>query len=244
MMARRFLEPLILALLVAVGSVVASPYIAPVWVAVAGLIGFMFVLGWRIRRINRLNVEGATLLRQGRALAAAAKFDEASTLSPSSVLKANAGNSRIALWELPKARELLEASLRASRLMLDVRPIALPALSYVCALQADLTGFERFAEQARALALQDSATVLLAQAIIATRQARWPDAEVLLGRTELQQLGGQSRALQDVLIAWCRSQRGATPTRINKPALFGEVGPERLRAVWPELVAFIERAPD
>lgn len=243
MMARRLLEPLLLGALVFVASALGSAFINPAWFAVSAFVGYLFILGRRIRRINRLNVEGATLLRQGRALAAAAKFDEASTLSTSSVLKANAGNSRIALWELPKARELLEASLRASRLMLDVRPIATPALAYVCALQNDVASFERFAEQARALALQDSATLLLAQAIIAVRQARWPDAEALLGRTELQQLGGQSRALQDVLMAWCRSQRGASLTLINKPALFGEVGPERLKAVWPELVAFVEQAP-
>lgn len=242
-MARRILEPLLLAVLVMVASVLGRPYLNPVWFAVAGLIGFMLVLGRRIRRINQLNVEGATLLRQGRALAAAAKFDEACTLSPASVLRANAGNTRIALWELPKARELLEASQRASRLMLDVRPIAYPALTYVCALQNDVASFERYAQQGRTLALQDSAILLLAQAIIAVRQARWPDAEALLGRTELQQLGGQSRALQDVLTAWCRQQRGASPSPINKPALFGEVGPERLRAVWPELVAFVEGAP-
>ena len=70
------------------------------------------------------------------------------------------------------------------------------------------------------------------------------DAREMLGRYELRSLGGPTRGLSDALKAWSVELTTGGRRHVDRVALFGEAGPEGLREAWPELVAFVERAPE
>jgi hypothetical protein len=212
------------------------------WLGVAPLFVGLVFWGRRQQRINQLNAEGAELLHRGRASEALAKFEEYRRKSKTAVGPFNIAIARLSLWQLDEAaRELGIAKKNAARVPAVKHGIPV-LLGVIHAIRGDAAAANE-ALGAIDAKLKDTGQVLLAQAALACRAGDFAKARELLGRHEVKQLGGFNGALAATLHAWSVEQMQNELRHVDRIALFGETGPERLKAAWPELAAFVERAP-
>ncbi len=218
------------------------PFPEIVVAVLVGLVVALFAVVLPRRRAARLSNEGVALLSQGRILAALEKFEATRpALNKHSIFFYNVGVTRLSLWQLEEAERELEQA-RRKRLSGDVSPLAIPHLALAKALQGKAAAAREWLQQAKSLKTDGSATALLATAILACRDQDWSTARATLERPELNSLGGPYRGLHETLRAWCVEQTAGERRHVNAVSLFGETGPDRLRAAWPELVAFVDRA--
>lgn len=197
----------------------------------------------RARRTLRINQDGIDLLNRGRLLEAAETFDRAATQSGQGAVLAsfNAGVARLRLWQLERALTAFENAEKRAK---DVKPLKLPIPGQRALAQA-LLGHVADAERTLGAAGADlDSSGYLTRAVLAARAADFPRAFELADRLEVKQLGGNLRGLAEALRAWARQQTTGERWPVDRIALFGEAGPALLQAAWPELVAFVEQAPN
>ena len=83
----------------------------------------------------------------------------------------------------------------------------------------------------------------LVTAIILARTGDPAGARSKLASFEAKQLGGVMGALARTVDAFCVELLTAELRHVDRVALFGETGADGLSRAWPELIAFVERAP-
>ncbi|MGA9523308.1 MAG: hypothetical protein WBV82_17705 [Myxococcaceae bacterium] len=201
----------------------------------------VFIL--RARRGANVNNEGIALLSQGRLTEALSRFEAARpALRRNPLIYMNLGVTRLALWQLEEAERELEAA-RKKRLVTNLSQLVVPQLALTKALQGQAASAHKWLEESKSLKNDASAAALLASAVLSCRAGDWTRARATLERQELDALGGSQRGLREALRAWTVEQTSGELRHVDAVSLFGETGPERLRAAWPEFVAFIDRAP-
>jgi hypothetical protein len=180
---------------------------------------------------------------QGRYSQALEKLETARARNPFSPLGPyNVGVALSLLWRLAPADAALAQAEKGGRHNQFVGRNA-PLLRALVAAVAGRTG--------DALALLDrlhpeageTGTAQLARAVLACRRGVFGEALTLVDRFEVRQLGAVQGALGGALRAWALAEETGEVRHVDRLALFGETSPDALRAVWPELVAFVERAP-
>lgn len=192
---------------------------------------------------NRLALQGMGLLEQGRYCQALEKFEAARARNRFTPLGPyNVGVALVLLWRLAPAEAALAQAEKGSRRVPFVRRNA-PLLRALVAALAGRT------EEARALLdrldpeVRSSGTAQLARAVLACRQGAFAEVLTLVEGLEVRHLGAVQGALGGALRAWALAEETGEVRQVDRVALFGETNPEVVRATWPELVAFVERAP-
>lgn len=220
---------------------------AIVWFAIFVFVvvfGFVFR---RVRRANAASIEGIAFMNQGRFMEALTSFERGQTISPRSHLfPFNRGVVLVSLWRVAEADTAFAkaASMKVANLGFDLERMVVPQRAVVAALQGKLDEARTHIARAEQLSLTRSAHLTIANAVIALREGDAAKARALLANYEVKMLGGPMRGLADALTAWCVEQLSGERRPVDKVALFGESGPEGLKAVWPEVIAFVERAPE
>lgn len=153
--------------------------------------------------------------------------------------------TRLYLWQLAAARHDLELSLTLRPLGQDTdAPFAAVARPMLALLDGLDGRVDRARERLDTLDPDaESSLVALAEAVIACRQQRWKDAQVFVRTPEVLTLTSTIGALARTLDAWSLAEQGGPLEVVDQVALFSEASPDELRAAWPELFAFLERAP-
>lgn len=212
----------------------------PVFVAFV----FFAVFFGRFQKKVALANEGVRLMSQGRYAEALEKFERYRQAHPKEAPGAfNAGVAKLCLWKLERAAEDLKAAEQLGGQKLSTLATSLPEhLALTLALLADETGARR------SLALipagkGDAGRIALGEAILFARSGNPTEARRRLGSFESKQLGGSIGALARAIDAMCVDALTGELRHVDRIALFGETGPQELRKAWPELVAFVERAP-
>jgi tetratricopeptide (TPR) repeat protein len=201
----------------------------------------------RIRRANAASIEGIAFMNQGRFMEALTSFERGQKIAPRSHLfPFNRGVVLVSLWRIGEADTAFAqaAAMKVANFGFNLERMVLPQRAIVAALQGKLDDARTHITRAEGLALTRSAHLTIANAVIALREGDPAKARALLAGYEVKMLGGPMRGLADVLTAWCVEQLSGERRPVDKVALFGESGPEGLRLVWPEVIAFVERAPE
>lgn len=230
------------AVLVAIGVVLLFP-LAPVGIPL--LVGGALLLYFGSSAAPAANPleEGVRLLNHGRYSAALEQFRQLAARQPvNPLVQFNVGVACLQLWQLDKALAAFEraVALGASR---DHR-LARLLPEYVALATALLNrpdSAQRLA-QARS-AGGDPSKLAIAEAVLSARSGDFTAARAKLGTFEARQLGGVMGALGRAADAFCVERLTGELRHVDRIGLFGETGADGLRAVWPELVTFIERAP-
>ena len=204
---------------------------------------FVFVMRARQKKLEP-TYEGVKLLHQGhylRALEVFEKFRKEQPKQPAGPF--NAGSTRLQLWKLEAALVDLEAAQKISAGKVKELAAAIPEH---LALTHSLLG--RSGDARRMLAevpagRGDPGRVGLAEAILLIRAGDAMGARAKLGRFEVKHMAGTIGALARTLDALCIERLTGELRHVDRVALFGESGPDELRKAWPELIAFVERAP-
>jgi hypothetical protein len=152
------------------------------------------------------------------------------------------GIARLFLWQLDEAMTELDAAVKRPENIALVSRGGPMLLALAAALKGMPTAAKAWLQQVDPRDA-DLGNTLLAQAVLMCREGSFASARQLLSRHEIKQLGGFYAALANALYAWCVEQTQGELRHVDRIALFGETGPERLKAAWPELAAFVERAP-
>lgn len=219
---------------------------AMLWQFVPIFVGFVFfaVFFGRFQKKIALANEGVRLMSQGRYAEALEKFERYRLAHPKEAPGAfNAGVAKLCLWKLERAAEDLKAAEQLGGQKLSTLATSLPEhLALTLALLADEAGARR------SLALipagkGDAGRIALAEAVLFARAGNPTEARRRLGSFESKQLGGSIGALARAVDAMCVEALTNELRHVDRIALFGETGPQELRKAWPELVAFVERAP-
>jgi tetratricopeptide (TPR) repeat protein len=186
--------------------------------------------------------EAIELLNRGRAAEALARFQQAGGKTPTPIERYNIGIARLFLWQLDEAIAELElASTQAGEVELLKRGGPM-VLALATALMGRRPQAQSWLEKVDARD-RELGNVLLVHAVFAARDGDFAKAREMLSRHEVKQLGAFYAALAHAVTAWCIEQTQGERRHVDRIALFGETGPERLQKAWPELAAFIERAP-
>lgn len=204
---------------------------------------FVLFLSWA-RAANRLSVEGNSFLAQGRFVDAIGMFERAAKLARrSNVIPYYRGIALLCLWRVEEAERAFAEAAGQRVVAADLTKLLHPSRSLAAALLGrEAEARVRLAEAER-VGAGSTAEVLLARAVLAGRAQRWDEARGLLQRYEVKLLGGPVRGLADALYAWCVEQLTGELRPVDRVGLLGETGPEALERLWPELWAFVERAP-
>jgi tetratricopeptide (TPR) repeat protein len=190
----------------------------------------------------RTHNEGVALLTEGRHTQALEKFERAlPALRRNPLIHMNIGSVHHNLWQLEKAEESL---LRATKMMLSshVKMLALPLLALNQALLGKAIEARAVLEKVREAGHDASPVALLAQAVLFCRERQWAEAQTVLARHELRNLGGVSRSLADALRAWSAENTTGQKRHVDVVGVFGETGPDRLQLYWPELAQYLDTA--
>lgn len=188
--------------------------------------------------------EGARLLERGRYAQALAQFEVQRQTDPGRAATLyNVGVCRLLLWQVEQAlADLTSASTHAGA----TDPLLAPLLAEMIALACALLGRRDEASaylQSVAPGTLTEARQALVLGISAARSGDFSSARAYLGSFEARQMGGVLGALARAVDALCIERVSGELRHVDRVALFGEAGPEGLRVAWPELVAFVERAP-
>lgn len=215
----------------------------PIVVGVVTLAFFVF----RTNRANAEAVEGITLLNQGRFTEALAAFERSHKRYPRShIFIFNRGIALLSLWRVSEAEaSFLQASrMRVANFSFNLERMVVPYLALTAGLLGRLDEARQRIEQGDRLALDRSAHLTIAKAVVALRSNELKQARALITSYEVKLLGGPTRGLADALNAWVAEQFLGQTRPVDRVALFGEAGPDALRKAWPELTDFVVRAPE
>lgn len=221
----------------------------PVWVtavpvgAMVVVFGVLFVVFRRTAKRNALSVEAVGLMNQGRYSEALAKFEEFRRQSPKHPLSPyNVGVANLALWRVEEAAKDFDAADALAK----QQPYLKEAIPPFAAVASALLGKPELAKQWLSRLdpkKGDRPLALLAEGLLACRAGDDAGARATLTRFEVKQLGGFHAALAIAVSAFCLERQSGELKPVDKVALFGETGPERLKALWPELAEFVAKAP-
>ncbi len=224
----------------------ASPWraIATQFLPMLVLFTIFIVVMRRLRKKNGLANEGVELMGRGRYAEALEKFEQYRRANPKEAVGVfNAGVAKLSLWKLDSAAQDLKAAEQLGSHKLASLVTLLPEhLSVTLALLGDEGGARRSLATLPA-GKGDVGRVALAEAILLTRSGNPSEARRRLGSFEVKQLSGSIGALARVIDAMCVELLTGELRHVDRIALFGETGPQELRKAWPEIVAFVERAP-
>lgn len=214
------------------------------WLPIVFLFLF-FVFFMRAAQRKHVPVnEGVRLLHQGRYAQALKQFETYRKAQPTEPIGAfNAGSTRLQLWKLEAALADLEAAQKMAKGKVEALKTLLPEH---LALTFALLG--RPADARRHLAeipaeKGDPGRIALAEAVLHARNGELHLAREKLSSFEAKQMGGTLGALARTVDALCIERLTNELRHVDRVALFGETGPDELRKAWPELIAFVERAP-
>lgn len=219
----------------------ASMFLKGLPVLFLGLFAFFY---WLARRRHDSTLEGLRLFRQGRYVQALAIYEKYRKAQPQQPLAAlNTGAARLYLWKLEQAAvDLQEAQRLLGTREWELRGMLFENLALAQALlgrSADARLTLSNLPEARA----DPTRVGLVEAILLARTGDAAGAHAKLGTFGVKQLGGSIGAMSRAVDGLCIETLTGQRRHIDRVALFGETGPEELRKAWPELVAYVERAP-
>lgn len=204
---------------------------------------FAFFL-WRARSANDVTLQGVSLLQEGRYAEALTAFRACVKQTPgSAAAHYNVGLAALALWQVAEADAAFEAASKRSMRLFDVRKLLYPAWSLAAALLDRPLDARRHLDEADKHQAQHTALARLALAVLGARSRDWVATRAALEVYAVKMLSGSSRGLADALHAWALEQLTGERRYVDRLGLYGETGPDVLKAVWPELVAFVERAP-
>jgi tetratricopeptide (TPR) repeat protein len=204
---------------------------------------FVLFFSWA-RAANRFSVEGNSLLAQGRFVEAIAMFERAAKLARrSNVVPYYRGVALMCLWRIDEADASFEEAAAQRLSTADLTKLLFPSRSLSAALAGRVDVARSRIDEAERMGAGNTAEALLARAVLHARAGEWAEARVLLQRYEVKLLGGPIRGLADALYAWCVERLTGELRAVDRVALQGEAGPDGLKKVWPELVAFVDRAP-
>lgn len=188
--------------------------------------------------------EGVRLLNQGRYSQALELFERYRKRQPSQpVGPFNVGSTRLQLWKLESALTELEAAkkLNATKIA-QLRALLPEHLALTHALLGRAGDARRELSEIPA-GTGDPGRLALVEAILAARSGDAASARTRLSAFEVKQMSGTVGAFARTLDAWCIERLTGELRHVDRVALFGEASPDELRKHWPELVAFVERAP-
>lgn len=204
---------------------------------------FVLLFSWA-RAANRLSVEGNSLLSQGRFVEAIAMFERAAKLARrSNVIPYYRGVALMCLWRLDEAEQSFAEAAAQRFVAADLTKLLYPSRSLAAALNGRTDEARARIAEAERLGAGNTAEVTLARAVLHARAGEWAAARGLLQRYEVKLLGGPMRGLADALYAWCVERLTGELRAVDRVGLQGEAGPDGLKKVWPELVAFVDLAP-
>lgn len=197
---------------------------------------FLSLFG-RVRKRQALTQEGINLMQQGRFSEAMRKFEES---KQAELTDYNVAVTRLALWQPAAAEARFDKAINARiKRMANLDLLAIPQRALARALQGKLELARRDLAEAERLNCSSAGTSLVAGGVIAAREGQWRKVLDLVNRHEVKQLGGPTRGLADVLVAWATRELTGERRTVDLIALYGETGPENVRQFWPELVAFV-----
>lgn len=207
-------------------------------------VGFVLFLNARQKKFVPNN-EGVKLLHQGRYVKALEVFEKFSKDYPKLALGPfNAGSTRMQLWRLEAALGDFEAAQKLGAGKLKEMVALLPEHLALTHALLGRTGDARRRLNEVPAGQGDPARVAVAEAILFLRAGEAARAREKLNTFEVKQLAGTIGALARTLDALCIEQLTGELRHVDRVALFGATGPEDLRKAWPELIAFVERAPE
>ncbi len=196
------------------------------------------------RRRHAAHAQGVRFLNQGRYLQALERFSEYRQREPQQAAAAfNTALARLHLWRLDEA--LADLQFASARPANRGTELAEWVPEYQALTLALLGRTGEATEQLRSIQAGDGdpGLVALTEAIVLVRGGDLSGARVRLGSFEVKRLGGPLGALARTLDAMCIEQLTGERRYVDRVALYGEASPEGLQRAWPELVAFVERAP-
>ncbi|MBE2253490.1 MAG: hypothetical protein IAE78_28440 [Myxococcus sp.] len=120
-------------------------------------------------------------------------------------------------------------------------PLVVEHQALVKALLGDVAGARQALGQRPSSA--DPRLNTLTEAVLQLRAGDLEGARTRLGRFDAKQLAGTFGALGRALEGFCVAQLSGELRHVDRVALYGETGSGELASAWPELVAFVERAP-
>lgn len=207
-------------------------------------VGFILFMNARQRRFVPNN-DGVKLLHQGHYVKALEVFEKFSKDHPKLPLGPfNAGSTRMQLWRLEAALRDFEAAQQLGAAKSKEMVALLPEhLALTHALLGRTADARRMLSEVPA-GQADPGRVGVAEAILFLRAGDAARAREKLNIFEVKQLAGTLGALARTLDALCIEQLTGERRHVDRVALFGGTGPEDLRKAWPELIAFVERAPE
>ncbi len=204
-------------------------------------VSFFGLFYWRLKRVEKHNLAGITLLAEGRYLEALEAFQKA----PRHVATIhNAGVAQLGLWRVAEAEASFARILaKPAFVVRSLRVHAAPFRALALALLGRRS--EAASQLAECDTLQVGATwnAILARAVLAARAGDWTEARELLARPNLNEPGGRCRGLAEALKLWAAEQLSGPghSGNLDRVALFGESGPEVFQEIWPEFHRFLER---
>lgn len=199
---------------------------------------------WGAVRRNRETVEGLRLFREGRYVQALALYEKYRKAQPNQPLAAmNTGAARLFLWKLEQALvDLQEAQRLLGTQEWELRGMLLENLALTQALLGR-AGDARLTLNNLPDGKADPSRVGLVEGILLARTGDAAGARLKLGTFAVKQQGGSVGAMGRAVDGLCIETLTGERRHVDRVALFGETGPDELRKAWPELVAYVERAP-
>lgn len=201
------------------------------------------VLFVKAKRGMGKNNEASMLLAEGRVLEALAHFEAAGKSLRNPVPMVNIARCQLLLWRVHDAAATLSAFEARMKRPINGFPQGERVGAQLSVLVYALLGKDADARRAMELAAETT-TGRLASVVLAARAGDFAAAEKLLEQhvVVLDQLGGSLRAFAEVLAAYVASKTGGRAREVPILRMFRESSPDQLKAVWPELHAFLVRA--
>ncbi len=157
----------------------------------------------------------------------------------------NIASARLNLWQLARSREDLMESLKLGE---KAQQAALPYLvwvqvAFIDALEGKLADSRAATDKAGTSKDVTLNVPILTQAVLDVREGRLEQAQRSLRSSEMRQITGTLGELVRVLDAFCTFLATGEVRHVDKVALFQEAAPDELMRAWPELGAFLSKAP-
>ena len=162
------------------------------------------------------------------------------------VVRFNIASARINLWQLKRAREdLLESLTLGAKVKHPTLPtLAHAQLAFLEALEGNVSDSRASTAKVGAPSKEFALNILpLTEALLDLREGRLEQAQRALRSSEMRQISGTLGELVRVLDAYCVFLGSGEVRHVDKVALFQEATPEELLHAWPDLAAFLARAP-
>ncbi|MFZ5441700.1 MAG: hypothetical protein ACOZQL_16985 [Myxococcota bacterium] len=204
-----------------------------------GLFGW---LRWQQRRFIPAH-EGVRLMGEGRHVQALEVFERARATHPDEPANVfNCAAVELVLWKLDAAmKDFARAKVLNGAGQGQVAVLWAEHFALACALVGRVD--EGLATVANAPRGAAPSRLMLAEGALLVRSGRWAEARARLNSLEVKQLGGSFGALARALDALCVEQLSGELRHVDRVGLFGEAATDEARRHWPELLAFVERAP-